>query len=108
VSQAAATLSGGEQQMLAIGRALMAEPKIMLFDEPSAGLSPLFVNEIGAMMCALRNEEGMSIVLVEQNMKLAAQVVDRFHILRAGHMVAQGLVGELEKDHEELAREYYL
>ncbi len=108
VSQAAATLSGGEQQMLAIGRALMAEPRIMLFDEPSAGLSPLFVHEIGAMMCALRKDEGVSIVLVEQNMKLAAQVVDRFHILRAGHMVAQGPVTELEKDHEELAREYYL
>jgi branched-chain amino acid transport system ATP-binding protein len=108
VSQAAATLSGGEQQMLAIGRALMAEPTIMLFDEPSAGLSPLFVHEIGAMMCALRKDEGMSIVLVEQNMKLAAQVVDRFHILRAGHVVAEGPVSELEKDHEELAREYYL
>jgi branched-chain amino acid transport system ATP-binding protein len=108
VSQRSATLSGGEQQMLAIGRALMAEPRVMLFDEPSAGLSPLFVDEIGAMMRALREQERMSIVLVEQNMRLAAQVIDRFQILRAGQVVAHGDVGELEKDHEELAREYYL
>lgn len=108
VSQRSASLSGGEQQMLAIGRALMAEPRVLLFDEPSAGLSPLFVDEIGAMMRALRQEGRMSIVLVEQNMRLAAQVIDRFQILRAGDVVAQGDVSELEKDHEELAREYYL
>jgi len=106
--QRAATMSGGEQQMLAIGRALMAEPKVMLFDEPSAGLSPLFVQEIGAMMRNLRNEGEVSILLVEQNMLLAAQVVDRFYMLRAGRVVAEGSVSELEKDHEELARQYYL
>ena len=106
--QRAATMSGGEQQMLAIGRALMAEPRILLFDEPSAGLSPLFVGEIGAMMCALRETGELSILLVEQNMRLAAQVVNRFYILRAGALVAQGPVSELEKDHEELAREFYL
>ena len=106
--QRAATMSGGEQQMLAIGRALMAEPKILLFDEPSAGLSPLFVGEIGAMMCALREAGDLSILLVEQNMRLAAQVVNRFYILRAGTLVAQGPVSELEKDHEHLAREFYL
>jgi branched-chain amino acid transport system ATP-binding protein len=106
--QRAATMSGGEQQMLAIGRALMAEPRILLFDEPSAGLSPHFVGEIGAMMCALRETGELSILLVEQNMRLAAQVVNRFYILRAGVLVAQGPVGELKEDHEELAREFYL
>ena len=106
--QRAATMSGGEQQMLAIGRALMAEPRILLFDEPSAGLSPHFVSEIGAMMCSLREAGELSIVLVEQNMRLAAQVVNRFYILRAGALVAQGAVDELKNDHEELAREFYL
>lgn len=107
-TQYAATMSGGEQQMLAIGRALMAEPKVLLFDEPSAGLSPLFVQEIGAMMQGLRKEGEITMILVEQNMLLAAQVIDRFYMLRAGRVVAQGPVSELEKDHEELAREYYL
>lgn len=108
IAQRASTMSGGEQQMLAIGRALMAEPRIMLFDEPSAGLSPLFVQEIGAMMRALRNDGEVSILLVEQNMLLAAQVIDRFYMLRAGNVVAEGPVSELEQDHEELARRYYL
>jgi branched-chain amino acid transport system ATP-binding protein len=106
--QRAATMSGGEQQMLAMGRALMAEPKIILFDEPSAGLSPLFVTEIGNMMKSLRDEGAVSILLVEQNMLLAARVVDRFYILRSGGMVAQGEGQELRKDHAELAREFYL
>lgn len=107
-TQAASTMSGGEQQMLAIGRALMAEPKILMFDEPSAGLSPLFVQEIGAMMLALRKEGDISMILVEQNMLLATKVIDRFYMLRAGRVVTQGPVKELERDHEELAREYYL
>ncbi|SHH66503.1 ABC transporter ATP-binding protein [Pollutimonas bauzanensis] len=106
--QRASTMSGGEQQMLAIGRALMAEPRVLLFDEPSAGLSPLFVQEIGAMMQALRKEGEITIILVEQNMLLAAQVIDRYYMLRAGRIVARGPASELEKDHEELAREYYL
>ena len=107
-TQAASTMSGGEQQMLAIGRALMAEPKVLMFDEPSAGLSPLFVREIGAMMLALRKEGDITIILVEQNMLLATKVIDRFYMLRAGRVVTQGPVKELERDHEELAREYYL
>lgn len=107
-SQRAATMSGGEQQMLAMGRALMAEPKILLFDEPSAGLSPLFVTEIGNMMKTLRDEGAVSILLVEQNMMLAAQVVNRFYILRDGGLVAQGQAAELQKDHADLAREFYL
>lgn len=108
LNQRAATMSGGEQQMLAIGRALMAEPEILLFDEPSAGLSPLFVQEVCSMAKALRKESSIAIVLVEQNMRVAAEIVDRFYILRAGRMVAEGPVAELQKDHEYLAREYYL
>jgi branched-chain amino acid transport system ATP-binding protein len=106
--QRSATMSGGEQQMLAIGRALMAEPRILLFDEPSAGLSPLFVQEVCDMTRALRKDDAIAMILVEQNMRVAAQIIDRFYILRDGKLVAQGPVGELEKDHEELAREYYL
>ena len=105
--QRAATMSGGEQQMLAMGRALMAEPKILLFDEPSAGLSPLFVTEIGNMMISLRDAGDISILLVEQNMLLAAQVVNRFYILRAGAMVARGDAAKLQHDHADLAREFY-
>jgi len=106
--QRASTMSGGEQQMLAIGRALMSEPRFLLFDEPSAGLSPLFVREIGNMMATLREEGGVSILLVEQNMLLAAQVVSRFYILRAGALAAQGTGEDLAKSHTDLAREFYL
>jgi branched-chain amino acid transport system ATP-binding protein len=106
--QQADTMSGGEQQMLAIGRALMAEPKILLLDEPSAGLSPLFVQEIGAMMVALKQTGRTSLVLVEQNMALAAQVIDRFVILRGGRVVAAGVADDLRAGPEELARKYYL
>ena len=101
-------MSGGEQQMLAIGRALMAEPRVILLDEPSAGLSPLFVQEIGAMMQALKREGEVALVLVEQNLRLAARVVDRYYMLRAGQVVAQGVAAGLARDQEHLAREYYL
>jgi len=108
VAQRSSTMSGGEQQMLAIGRALMSEPKFLLLDEPSAGLSPLFVREIGNMMSTLREEGGVTILLVEQNMLLAAQVVSRFYILRAGSIAAQGTGDDLAKSHTDLAREFYL
>jgi branched-chain amino acid transport system ATP-binding protein len=107
-TQKASTMSGGEQQMLAIGRALMAEPKILLLDEPSAGLSPVFVEEIGAMMVALKRTEQTSLVLVEQNMALAAQVIDRFLILRAGRVVARGVAEDLRAGPREMAQKYYL
>lgn len=106
--QRANTMSGGEQQMLAIGRALMAEPRVLLLDEPSAGLSPFFVDEIGSILSALRQSGQLSILLVEQNMRLAARIVDRFYILRDGVIVAQGTASDLEKNHEDLAREFYL
>jgi branched-chain amino acid transport system ATP-binding protein len=101
-------MSGGEQQMLAIGRALMAEPRALMLDEPSAGLSPFFVDEIGSILSALRTSHQLSILLVEQNMRLAARIIDRFYILRDGIIVAQGTATDLEKNHEDLAREFYL
>jgi branched-chain amino acid transport system ATP-binding protein len=106
--QRAQTMSGGEQQMLAIGRALMANPEMLLLDEPSSGLAPIFVQEIGAMMVALKESGQVAMILVEQSMSLAAQVVDRFHILKAGHMVAEGPVSALQGSHEDLAQKYYL
>ena len=106
--QRAQTMSGGEQQMLAIGRALMANPEMLLLDEPSSGLAPIFVQEIGAMMVALKESGQVAMVLVEQSMSLAAQVVDRFHILKAGRMVAEGPVSALQGSHEDLAQKYYL
>lgn len=106
--QRADTLSGGEQQMLAIGRAVMAEPEVLMLDEPSAGLSPLFVGEIGTMMAALRRDRGLVLLLVEQNMALAARVVDRFHVLKNGRIVAEGRAAALLAGQEELVASYYL
>jgi branched-chain amino acid transport system ATP-binding protein len=78
-------MSGGEQQMVAIGRALMGAPKLLLLDEPSGGLAPAFVNEIGAMMLGFI-ERGITMVIFEQNLKLALAVADRFLILRDGRV----------------------
>ena len=79
-------LSGGEQQMLAIARALVSDPKVMLLDEPSQGLAPLVVRELARVIRLLR-EEGVTILLVEQNMKLAEAVADELHIMVKGRMV---------------------
>jgi branched-chain amino acid transport system ATP-binding protein len=101
------TLSGGEQQMVAIGRALMGRPKILLLDEPSGGLAPRFVQEIGNIVNALK-QAGSTMLLVEQNMALALGVADRFYILRAGTIVHQGGASELGSNYAALATEYYL
>jgi len=97
--QKAATLSGGEQQMLAIGRALMARPQLLLLDEPSLGLAPLFVREILKALVELR-KQGITIVLVEQNARLALKVSDYGFVLHTGRTVAQGPSRELLNDEE--------
>ena len=103
--QAAGTLSGGEQQMLAIGRALMARPELLILDEPSLGLSPLLVQELFSVLRTL-NEEGMSILLVEQNVVQALRVSDRAYVLESGRIVMQGSSGELRRS--EAVRRAYL
>lgn len=105
--QVVGTLSGGEQQMVAIGRALMSSPRILLLDEPSGGLAPRFVQEIGRIMQALKSA-GTTMLLVEQNIGLAMSVADRFYILRDGRIVHSGLSNELSTDYAALAHEYYL
>jgi branched-chain amino acid transport system ATP-binding protein len=92
--QKANTLSGGEQQMLAIGRALMADPKLLLLDEPSLGLSPMNVLEIGKIVRSI-NERGISVVLVEQNARLALGVADDAYVLETGSVVLAGAAKEL-------------
>ena len=92
--QAAGTLSGGEQQMLAIGRALMARPKLLLLDEPSMGLAPLVVQDIFKVIEKLR-DEGTTILLVEQNARAALKVADRGYVLETGKVILEGIAAEL-------------
>jgi branched-chain amino acid transport system ATP-binding protein len=99
-TQFAGTLSGGEQQMLAIGRALMGNPRVLLLDEPSEGLAPLIVAEVGRTISRLKREK-QSIVLVEQNLKLALDVADAAVILNTGRCVFAGQANKLQ-DNEEL------
>ena len=89
LGQKAGTLSGGEQQMLAIGRALMARPRLLLLDEPSLGLAPLVVASIFATLRELR-EEGVTILLVEQNARQALQLADHAYVLETGSIVLAG------------------
>lgn len=103
--QLAGTLSGGEQQMLAIGRALMAEPKVLLMDEPSMGLAPVLVDSIFDTIQAL-NESGTTILLVEQNARVALQIADRGYVLQTGEIVLSGTADELRSD--EMVRKAYL
>ncbi len=93
-SQDAATLSGGEQQMLAMGRALMAKPKLLLLDEPSMGLSPLYIQEIFKIIKEL-NEKGTTILLIEQNAKQALSIADRGYVLATGVVQLSGTGQEL-------------
>lgn len=92
--QLAGTLSGGEQQMLSTGRALMTDPKIVLMDEPSMGLSPLLVKEIFEIITEL-NKRGMTILLVEQNAQMALSVAQRAYVLETGRIIMQGSAAEL-------------
>ena len=92
-------LSGGEQQMLAIGRALMSNPELLLLDEPTEGLAPLLVREVGRVIAELKRG-GLSILLVEQNLGLAISVADRVHVLSRGQIVHAGTPGELMRDED--------
>ena len=95
--QLAGTLSGGEQQMLAIGRGLMAEPELIILDEPSLGLSPLLVEELFALIARI-NAEGVSVLLVEQNVVQSLDVADRAYILAEGHFVMSGTAADIGAD----------
>lgn len=98
--QLAGTMSGGEQQMLAIGRALMANPKMLLLDEPSMGLAPLVVQEIFRVLERLRQENGTTILLVEQNAKAALKLADRGYVLETGKVILEGPADELLENAE--------
>ena len=97
VSQRAGTLSGGEQQMLAIGRGLMAEPELLMLDEPSLGLSPLLVEELFALIKSI-NAQGIALLLIEQNVVQSLNVAQRAYILDNGRFVLEGPAAELGKD----------
>ena len=89
-NQMAGTLSGGEQQMLAMGRAIMAKPKLLLLDEPSMGLAPIVVNDIFATIRKLNHEKGVTIVLIEQNARLALKTADRAYVIETGAVQLSG------------------
>lgn len=93
--QPAGTMSGGEQQMLAIGRSMMVKPRMLLLDEPSMGLAPLVVQEIFRVLDTLRSERGVTILLVEQNAKAALKLADRGYVLETGKVILEGTSGEL-------------
>ena len=103
--QLAGTLSGGEQQMLAMGRALMTEPRMLLLDEPSMGLSPILVKEIFSMIKAL-HADGITILLVEQNAKMALSISDRAYVLETGRISMSGKAADLL--HDDKVRRAYL
>ncbi len=105
INQKAGTLSGGEQQMLAIARAMMARPRLLLLDEPSMGLAPMLVNQIFAIVRDI-NSQGTTILLVEQNARMALKVAHRGYVLQTGQIVVEGTASELESD--ETVRQAYL
>jgi branched-chain amino acid transport system ATP-binding protein len=94
LNQRAGSLSGGEQQMLAIGRAMMCKPKLLVMDEPSLGLSPILVQEIGNIIKTMK-EAGKTILLVEQNANLALKLADRTYVLELGKVVLEGKSGDI-------------
>jgi len=99
-------LSGGQQQMLAIARGLMAKPRVLLLDEPSLGLAPIIVNEVRSIIKSVRDRFGAAVLLVEQNASLALAVADRGYIMQTGRIVAEGPIEEMQN--LDLMRETYL
>ncbi len=104
-NQIAGTLSGGEQQMVAMGRALMARPRLLCMDEPSMGLSPLFVEQVFDIIQQI-NKQGTTIFMVEQNANMALQIAHRAYVLQTGQVVLSGSASELRQN--PLIREAYL
>jgi branched-chain amino acid transport system ATP-binding protein len=104
--QQAGTLSGGEQQMLALGRAMMARPRLLLLDEPSLGLAPLVVREIFGALQRMKGEDGLAILVVEQNARIALRAAERAYVLEVGRVVVEGASDELRRD--ESIRKSYL
>jgi branched-chain amino acid transport system ATP-binding protein len=104
LGQRAGTLSGGEQQMLAIGRGLMAEPRLLILDEPSLGLSPLLVEELFALIARIARE-GLAVLLVEQNVVESLEVAQRAYILEQGRFALAGTAAEIAAD-PQLKRAY--
>ncbi len=100
LTQAAGTLSGGEQQMLAIGRALMSDPKLLMLDEPSLGLAPKLISTIFEKIVEINRDHGTTILLVEQNAKLALEISHDAYVLETGHVVMQGASAELRANPE--------
>ena len=106
IDQSGGTLSGGEQQMLAIGRALMSRPKLLLLDEPSLGIAPILVQEIFREIEQIRREDGTTILLVEQNARMALKLADRGYVIETGHIVHEDKADALLDDPK--VREAYL
>jgi branched-chain amino acid transport system ATP-binding protein len=104
--QQAGTLSGGEQQMLALGRALMARPRLLLMDEPSLGLAPQMVREIARAILAINREENVTVILVEQNSRMALQLSTRAYVLETGRVALEGSSADLSNNDE--VRRLYL
>ena len=94
-SRLAGYLSGGEQQMLAVGRSLVARPDLIMLDEPSLGLAPLLVEEIFEIIVRINREHGTSMLLVEQNARAALQIADRGYVMETGHLILEGSAEEL-------------
>jgi branched-chain amino acid transport system ATP-binding protein len=104
-SQQAGTLSGGEQQMLAVGRALVSRPRLLLLDEPSLGLAPIVVQEIFGIVRRLNEEQGLSVLVVEQNANVALETAHRAYVLESGRVAVEGASGDL-RENEAVRRSY--